>query len=161
MRTQDARTVENTLVIWTVQSSLRPQQNNTEDYLFSNKHISLSKACYTTCLILLFKDNLFICLGSPNYKKSWNMHHKVRLHIHQKMTAGQTPAAIPHSQRGGAHSSCYSFLGWHPLGKSQNQRKSYLQHAPASFWNTEGKSVTPCQSPSKLLCVCWLGNIKL
>lgn len=52
------------------------------------------------------------------------MHHKVRLHIHQKMTEGQTPAAIPHSQRGGAHSSCYSFLGWHPLGSHRTREKA-------------------------------------
>jgi hypothetical protein len=30
----------------------------------------------------------------------------------------------------------------HPFRKSQKQRKSYLQHVPASFWNTEGESNT-------------------
>lgn len=29
------------------------------------------------------------------------MKHKVRIHPHQKMAAGQTPAAIPHSQGAG------------------------------------------------------------
>jgi hypothetical protein len=90
-------------------------------------------------LILLFKDNgntLLLYAQEVLILKSHRLHNKRS----PKCDCGadaqgdeQASAATPHSQRGGAHSPCYSFLGLHPFRKSQKQRKSYLQHVPASF----------------------------